>query len=138
MSNANDILKKIAQHKELLEKAIEHTQTLKECCLKNEEERIIEVTQNRDIMINDLVSFQDKICQDLEKIPAKLLSNNIISQVKSWNDKVTVTINTIHTIDQEIVGILENQKGQLTKEIASTFKSRTSIGGYNLENVKRK
>lgn len=138
MKNINDLINRISIHNVLLKKTLLKTQELLDACKADNENDITLLSNNRDSMINDLKSIQDQICSGLEKIPSSLLNDSTINHIKNWDILLNETISKIHDLDIEIIEELEAKKEKLTGEIASTFENKTKLGGYNLDNVKRK
>ena len=138
MKTINDLINKISLHNILLKKTLTKTDELLAACKGENEAKVQLLSENRDSMINDLQKIQDQICKELENIPAALLNESTIRHIKEWDQLLNSVIAEIHDKDLEIIEILEAQKQTITGEIASTFENKTKLGGYNLDNVKRK
>ncbi len=94
-------------------------------------------TNNRARLLNVIAqdqSFIEKIINSL--IDEEVTSENI-NLIKSWALDTQTWIDKTAKEDDIIVAALNNSKDEITKDLASLFKSKQAFRGYNLHDVTR-
>lgn len=94
-------------------------------------------TNNRARLLN--VIGQDQA--NIEKIINNLIDEEVTSEninlIKSWALDTQSWIDKTAKEDDIIVSALNNSKDEVTKDLASLFKSKQAFRGYNLNDVTR-
>jgi predicted GTPase len=92
---------------------------------------------NRERVINILEKFQTEIENMLATLKAEEVSQEIVEIIKAWQVDVNNWATEVDAIDAKSFEVLEAQKLETTKEIATIFTSRQQFKGYNLNNTKK-
>jgi formyltetrahydrofolate hydrolase len=92
---------------------------------------------NREKVISILGKFQSEIEDMLATLKADEITQEIVEIIKAWQVDVNSWAAEVDAIDAKSFEVLEAQKLETTKEIATIFTSRQQFKGYNLNNTKK-
>ncbi len=92
---------------------------------------------NRERLIKVLDKFQGEVDNMLGTLKADEITQEIVEVMKAWQFDINSWINEIDAIDNKSSELLEAQKLETTKEIATIFTSRQQFKGYNLNCTKK-
>jgi hypothetical protein len=127
----------IMQHLDLLNALTRSTKLLLLSSQKRDINLIEQVTENRDRLINVIKTIQVSIENQINEINPRAYKPEHIDVFKSWSKEVNQIIQFNDQMDQECLALLEGQKEETTKEIATVYKNHQSIKGYDLSSVKK-
>lgn len=131
------LFERIMQHMDLLTGLTDASRGLLAAATNGKVELIEQITDNRERLISIIKTFQSGIEDDVKKLKAGDVTTAEIEILKTWSNEVNQIVLLNDKIDQEVVTALTTQKEQTTQEIASVFKNRQSVKGYNLSSVKK-
>jgi hypothetical protein len=131
------LFERIMQHMDLLTGLTDASRGLLAAATNGKVELIEQITDNRERLISIIKTFQSGIEDDVKKLKAGDVTRAEIEILKTWSNEVNQIVLLNDKIDQEVVTALTTQKEQTTQEIASVFKNRQSVKGYNLSSVKK-
>jgi len=94
-------------------------------------------TNNRERLLDIIAHEQGKIENIINNIFTEELTPENINIIKSWALDTQNWINQTAEKDDAILEALNNSKDEVTKEIASIFRSKTAFRGYNLNDVRK-
>lgn len=94
-------------------------------------------TSNREKALEIIGSEQEQIEKVINNIISEELTPANINIIKSWAFDTQSWINRTAAKDEAILVALNNSKDNVTKEIATLFKSKTAFRGYNLSDVRK-
>ncbi len=97
--------------------------------------QMVEESKNRARLINILQDLQNSIEEMLEDSESHK-SAEILDILLKWNNDVSLWVEKINKIDQQIIDFLQGQKEKTIQEIAHIFKNRQALKGYNLGTTK--
>lgn len=92
---------------------------------------------NRNRMMSSISMIQDTIEKNISSISVENIDPIFIEIVQAWAWDQNVWSDRILKIDQNILGLLEQEKESTTEEIATLFQNKQKIGGYNLNTIKK-
>ncbi|MCR9206231.1 MAG: hypothetical protein NXH75_16735 [Halobacteriovoraceae bacterium] len=96
-----------------------------------------ENTNNRERLLSIIAQEQEAIEAIINSIFSEELTPENINIIKSWAFDTQDWINKTAMADEEILTTLNDSKDEITKEIASIFRSKTAFRGYNLNDVRK-
>lgn len=94
-------------------------------------------TNNRERLLTIISKEQESIEAIINNIFTEELTPANINIIKSWALDTQNWINRTAIKDDQILEALSRSKDDVTKEIASIFKSKTAFRGYNLNDVRK-
>lgn len=94
-------------------------------------------TTNRERALQIIGQEQEQIEKVINNIISEELTPANINIIKSWAFDTQAWINKTAAKDEAILVALNNSKDNITKEIATLFKSKTAFRGYNLSDVRK-
>ncbi len=92
-------------------------------------------SKNRARLINILQDLQTSI-EDMLEDTENCKGAETLDILLKWNNDVSLWVEKINKIDQQIIDFLQGQKEKTIQEIAHIFKNRQALKGYNLGNTK--
>jgi len=92
---------------------------------------------NRERLIKVIEKFQGEIDSMLGTLKADEVTQEIVEIIKSWQFDINNWVTEIEAIDNKSSELLEAQKLETTKEIATIFTARQQFKGYNLNSTKK-
>lgn len=131
------LFERIMQHMDLLTGLTDASRGMLAAAKNGKVELIEQITDNRERLINIIRTFQSGIEADVKKLKAGDVTKAEIEVLKTWSQEVNQIVVLNDKIDQEVVQVLKEEKDKTTQEIASVFKNRQSVKGYNLSSVKK-
>jgi len=131
------LFERIMQHMDLLTGLTDASRGMLAAAKNGKVELIEQITDNRERLINIIRTFQSGIEADVKKLKAGDVTRAEIEVLKTWSQEVNQIVVLNDKIDQEVVQVLKEEKDKTTQEIASVFKNRQSVKGYNLSSVKK-
>ena len=131
------IYEQIMHHLDLLDGLTRASRSLLLSAQKNRLDLVEEITNNRDRLVSIIKTIQSGIEDEISKlIPGKVCTDDI-NIIKTWGREVNDLIFLNDQIDLACLEILEKEKEETTKEIATVFRANQSVKGYNLNSVKK-
>jgi hypothetical protein len=94
-------------------------------------------TSNRENALQVIAKEQEQIEKLINNIFSEELTPANINIIKSWAFDTQNWINRTAARDEAILIALNGSKDNVTKEIATLFKSKTAFRGYNLSDVRK-
>ncbi len=94
-------------------------------------------TSNRENALQVIAKEQEQIEKVINNIFSEELTPENINIIKSWAFDTQNWINRTAARDEAILIALNDSKDNVTKEIATLFKSKTAFRGYNLSDVSK-
>ena len=131
------IYRQIMRHIDLMETSIRQAKAIRRAACEKDIDAVIWETENRDKVINIISMFQRNIEDAIESLKVEDVTKDLIDTLKFWTQDVAKWVDKTNQIDQEVVNILESEKEQTTKEIATLFQSKNKFKGYNLNDLKK-
>ena len=92
---------------------------------------------NRERIVNVLEKFQSEVEEMVGTLKADEVTPEIVEILKSWQSDLYNWSCEVEAIDLRTAELLEDQKHETTKEIATIFTSRQQFKGYNLNSTKK-
>ncbi|ATH06469.1 hypothetical protein BIY24_00480 [Halobacteriovorax marinus] len=92
---------------------------------------------NRERVINVLEKFQSEIEDMTATLKADEVTPELVEILKAWQNDLRNWSSEVQAIDNKSSELLEAQKLETTKEIATVFTSRQQFKGYNLSSTKK-
>ncbi len=94
-------------------------------------------TNNRARLLNVIGQDQAQIEKVINNLIDEEVTSENINLIKSWALDTQSWIDKTAREDDIIVAALNNSKDEVTKDLASLFKSKQAFRGYNLNDVTR-
>jgi hypothetical protein len=132
-----NIQKRTGEHLMLLNKALGLTQEIAEKTSQGNLDEVIELSDNRERLVQLIFHMFTQIDRELNLISAEDLNPRLIQDLKIWQEQMNLLVDSINALDEQIINRLETEKGQSTAEIAQLFNARGNLKGYDLSNVKK-
>ncbi len=127
----------IMLHCELLDRCLALSQQILACAKAEDVELVGITTETRNSLVALLGEIQTKIERQISGFLAEDLTTSNIETLKCWVNDVAIWSERIAVCDGEILDLLDQQKEDTTKEIASLFKNKEKFRGYNLNTTKK-
>ncbi|EQC44857.1 hypothetical protein M899_0105 [Bacteriovorax sp. BSW11_IV] len=127
----------IMRHIDLIDGANRLTNSILNAAKKGDVDTLVNDSDNRDRLISVLDRFQKFVEEEIGNIKSNEVSKELVDILKTWSYEVSAWASKTDEIDQQTLQLLEAQKEETTKEIATIFKSRQQFSGYNLNNLKK-
>ena len=132
-----NIFERIMQHMDLLGGLTDASNGSLAAAKNGRIDLIEQITDNRERLISIIKTFQSGIEEDVTNLKAGDVTRAEIEILKTWSQEVNQIVLHNDNLDTEVLEALSDQKDQTTQEIASVFKNRQSVKGYNLSSVKK-
>lgn len=94
-------------------------------------------TNNRARLLNVIAEDQGHIEKIINNLIDEEVTSENINLIKSWAFDTQSWIDKTAREDDIIIAALNNSKDEVTKDLASLFKSKQAFRGYNLNDVSR-
>lgn len=94
-------------------------------------------TNNRARLLNIIAKDQGHIEKIINNLIDEEVTSENINLIKSWAFDTQSWIDKTAKEDDTIIAALNNSKDEVTKDLASLFKSKQAFRGYNLHDVSR-
>lgn len=134
-----DKLKKnISLHSSFLLKINSITDKIIAAAKDSESEETSLLCSQREEKVKVLAFFQSEIEKSLQSIPRELLDQDTVDEIKKWHQTYLEWIELISHKDQIITDILEQDKSETQKEIATLFSKKQRFSKYNTDNLKNR
>lgn len=127
----NDIFHHIQAHLSLLEMSLESSSKIKAYATMNDLDQVINETENRERLVNIIGQIQSGIERKIQALGPQDLQEDSLDILRSWFQDLAIWSEKMIENDKETVELLNQQKDDTTKEIATIFKNKESIKGYN-------
>lgn len=131
------IFEKIMQHIDLLSALTSASNALLTAAQNRKFEIVEQIVENRERLLNVIKTIQTNIEDDIAKLHPGQVTREEIEILKSWSQEVNQIVMINDKLDRDSMILLEQQKEETTKEIATVFTNRQSFKGYDLSNVKK-
>ena len=131
------VIEKIMIHTDILKSGIKASLMILKSAKEKNLDQIEFWTENRERIIASTSQKQRDVEQLLNNLPQEEATKENMDVVRTWFDDTQNWIQAISNIDEEIVTALSDQKDQMTREIASTHKTKQVFSGYNLKSVSK-
>lgn len=131
------LLNKLQNFTDRLDQGDRCTKAIKNSVLTKNWEAVEENTNNRERLLSIIAQEQESIESVINSIFTEELTPENINIIKSWAFDTQDWINKTAIADEEILNALNDSKDEITKEIASIFRSKTAFRGYNLNDVRK-
>jgi hypothetical protein len=104
----------------------------------NQDKEISHEIENRKRLISISMTFQKKTLGYISENKIEIFKNedDIKDIIKLWEKDLKRILSNVKSLDIETMKLLESNKNQTTKEIATVFSSKNKLQGYDLSNVK--
>ena len=133
----NTIIEEIMRHLETSEAALTISNVLLTAAMK-EQLNVLEVgAENRERVIQILNTQQASIETKIDNLNASDIDTDFIEIIKQWSTDVQRILISIENVDIKLLEVLKDQKFATTEQIASLYKSKSALKGYNLNNVSK-
>lgn len=127
----NSILESMQAHLSLLELALNTSAKIKFFASISDVDQVISETENRERLVNVIGQLQGIIETKISSLGPQDLQGDTISILKSWFNDLSIWSDKMIELDRETVELLNQQKEDTTKEIATIFKNKEMFKGYN-------
>lgn len=131
------IYEKIMQHLDLFTALTGATKALLVSAQKQRVDLVAEITDNRDRLINVIKTVQTSIEDDIAALNPARVTREQVDIIKTWGKEINQIVLMNDKLDKECMLLLEQQKEDTTKEIATVFTNHQAFKGYDLSNVKK-
>jgi hypothetical protein len=132
----NQLVLLLMRHLSLLDRSEKLTYQMHKAAASGDIAKVHYESDNRERMINVIETFQTSIEDTISKAKSDKINPTFVEIMKCWSHDVNLWVERTTKIDNETTGLLEAQKEQATREIATVFKTNQQFKGYNLNNVK--
>ncbi|OUR93031.1 hypothetical protein A9Q84_21240 [Halobacteriovorax marinus] len=133
----NRIYNLLMRHTALLDSTLKITHNMFVATSRGDINLVNFEADNRERLIKVLDKFQGEVDNMLGTLKADEITQEIVEVMKAWQFDINSWINEIDAIDNKSSELLEAQKLETTKEIATIFTSRQQFKGYNLNCTKK-
>ncbi len=131
------LFERIMQHMDLLSALTESSNAILMAASKGSFNLVDEISDNRERLVNVIKTFQETIENDIGDLKAEDLTESNVDIIRTWANEVGEIVMLNDNLDRETTIILQGAKEETTKEIASVYKNRQSMKGYDLTSVKK-
>lgn len=133
----NRLMEKLQTFTDRLDQGIKCTNAIKASVQNQDWNGVEQNTNNRERLLGIIAQEQTSIEAIINSIFTEELTPENINIIKSWALDTQEWINKTALADDQIVEALNDSKDEVTKEIASIFRSKTAFRGYNLNDVRK-
>lgn len=133
----NRIYNLLMRHTALLDSGLKITHSIYLAAARADINLVNFEADNRERIVNVLEKFQTEIEDMVSTLKADEVSPEIVEILKAWQSDLYNWSCEVQAIDLKTSDLLEGQKHETTKEIATIFTSRQQFKGYNLSNTKK-
>lgn len=133
----NRIYNLLMRHTALLDSTLKITHNMFVATSRGDINLVNFEADNRERLIKVLEKFQGEIDSMLETLKADEVTQDIVEIIKAWQFDINNWVAEIEAIDNKSSELLEAQKLETTKEIATIFTTRQQFKGYNLSSTKK-
>ncbi len=127
----------LMRHTALLDSSLKMTHAMFQATTRGDINLVNFEAENRERVIKILEKFQTEIECMLATLKADEVTQDIVDIIKAWQIDLNNWATEVDAIDVKSFEVLEVQKLETTKEIATIFTSRQQFKGYNLNNTKK-
>lgn len=135
--NNKDLFYQVQRHLCLLESSLITTYRVLTLARKSDLDGVEFESQNRERIISTIEKVQGDIEEQINALPTSQLAGETLEILKDWTADLEEILQKTALLDQEITRILTSEKENTTREIATIYKAKTSVQGYNLNNLKK-
>ena len=129
------VIEKIMIHVDTLKSGIKASLMILHYAEQRDSDNLEFWTDNRERIISVTAQRQKQVEELLQNLPAEEATEENLQIIRAWFDDTQNWIESITMIDEEVMNVLSSQKEEITKEIASTYKTKQVFSGYNLKSV---
>ena len=133
----NRIYNLLMRHTSLLDSGLKVTHNIYSAASRSDINLVNFESDNRERIVNVLEKFQTEVEEMISTLKADEVSPEIVAILKAWQSDLYNWSCEVQAIDVKTTQLLESQKMETTKEIATIFTSRQQFKGYNLTNTKK-
>lgn len=131
------LMNKLQTFTDRLDQGDRCTLAIKKSVQEKDWQAVEENTNNRERLLSIVAQEQESIEAIINSIFSEELTPENINIIKSWAFDTQDWISKTAMADEEILNTLNDSKDEITKEIASIFRSKTAFRGYNLNDVRK-
>ncbi|WP_372651972.1 hypothetical protein [Halobacteriovorax sp.] len=133
----NRIYNLLMRHTALLDSGLKITHNIYVATSRGDINLVNFEADNRERIVNVLEKFQTEVEDMVSTLKADEVTPEIVEILKAWQSDLHNWSCEVQAIDLKSSELLENQKMETTKEIATIFTSRQQFKGYNLNSTKK-
>ncbi|PIK14446.1 hypothetical protein [Halobacteriovorax sp. JY17] len=133
----NRIYNLLMRHTALLDSGLKITHSIYLATSRGDINLVNFEADNRERIVNVLEKFQTEVEEMVATLKADEVTPEIIEILKAWQGDLYNWSCEVQAIDLKSSELLEDQKLETTKEIATIFTSRQQFKGYNLNSTKK-
>ncbi len=127
----NDIYLHIQAHLSLLDMALNTSDKIKFFASTEDVDQVITETENRERLLNVITQIQSTVETKISSLGPQDLEEDTLMILKTWFADLATWSEKMIELDRETVELLNQQKDDTTKEIATIFKNKEMFKGYN-------
>jgi hypothetical protein len=127
----NELFLQIQTHLCLLDLALDSSSKIHFFASTADVDSLVNETENRERLVNVIGQIQAVIEKKISSLGQHELESDTISILKCWFSDLANWSEKMIAFDRETVELLADQKENTTKEIATIFKNKEIIKGYN-------
>lgn len=133
----SNLLQKLQVFTDRLDLGVKTTQNIVSAVKTEDWAKLDFHTNNRERLFSIISREQEYIEKIIDNIVSEELTPENINIIKSWAFDTQNWINTVASMDDLIIELLNHCKDEVTKEIIGVFRSKTAFRGYNLNDVRK-
>ncbi len=133
----NRIYNLLMRHTALLDSGLKITHSIYLATSRGDINLVNFEADNRERIVNVLEKFQTEVEEMVATLKADEVTPEIVEILKAWQSDLYNWSCEVQAIDLKSSELLEDQKLETTKEIATIFTSRQQFKGYNLNSTKK-
>jgi hypothetical protein len=130
------LFEQIMKHLDLLESVYKISMKIFKSASNGAIDEVAYQSENRERLINILESVQTQAETSINKI-TDFADFELMLVIRSWREDVNYWIDKIRNVDSNTTVLLEQLKEEATIEIASVYKNKENLKGYNLNNLRK-
>lgn len=127
----NSIFEAIQAHLSMLEMALHSSQKIKSYAALSDVDQVVNETENRERLVSIIGALQSTIESKISALTQEDLKDDTLPILKSWFNDLAIWSEKMIETDRETVELLNQEKEETTKEIATIFKNKEMFKGYN-------
>ena len=127
----------IIRHLMLMEQVLHESVNMLKAAKQKNIDQVIFASNNRDRLVNIVTSIQQQIEQALYLSSPEYISQETLEIINCWGHDYEMIKSQVDELNDQMTKILEQEKEETTKEIATLFKNQEMIKGYNLQSTKK-
>ena len=131
------IFETIMQHLDMLSGLTIASKSLLLATEKGDLNLVEQIVDNRDRLVNIIKTVQTAIEDEIQNLDSSKVTAEEVAIIKSWGADVNQIILLNDQIDKKIHENLSVIKDQTSQEIASVYKNRKAVNGYDMTSVKK-